>query len=469
MALPCNLILNTDSYKASHYLQYPPNTTYVSSYIESRGGQYNPVVFFGLQMFLKEYLSKPISLADIDEAETIFKHHGLPFNRQGWEYILARHNGYLPLEIEAIPEGMVLPFSNVMVQIINTDPQCYWLTSYIETALLRAIWYPTTVATHSWHCKSIIRRYLEETSDSLKELPFKLHDFGARGVSSFESAHLGGIAHLVNFAGTDTLSALLAAARYYHEPMAGYSIPAAEHSTICCWGKEHEKDAYSHILQIFSGEKKMVSVVSDSFDIWHAINNIWGQQLHEQVKNNLGILVIRPDSGEPAKIVTQTIELLMTRFGFKTNSKGFRLLPDNIRIIQGDSVNINSIADCLKSMKKRGISADNVTFGMGGALLQKFNRDTLEFAMKANAIERNGKWHDVFKDPITDHSKISKRGRLALIKDQTGIHTVRKEQVTSENLLQPVFRNGELLIDWNFKQIRALAESAHLLPEDRKS
>lgn len=206
-----NLILNVDSYKASHYLQYPPGTQYVSSYVESRGGPFDASLFFGLQAFIKEYLLTPITANDIAEAESLLREHGVPFNRAGWEYILRVHRGYLPLVIEAVPEGTMIPTSNVMLQVTNTDSNCEWLTSYIETALLRAIWYPTTVATISHAVRQVIGRYLAETSDSTDSLPFKLHDFGARGVSSLESAALGGLAHLVNFHGTDTVSALIAA------------------------------------------------------------------------------------------------------------------------------------------------------------------------------------------------------------------------------------------------------------------
>ncbi|HBF09437.1 MAG TPA: nicotinate phosphoribosyltransferase, partial [Gammaproteobacteria bacterium] len=226
-----NIILNTDSYKASHYKQYPHGAEYISSYIESRGGIYSKTTFFGLQMFIKQYLTKPITLSDIDEAEIIFTAHGLPFNREGWVYILEEHNGLLPLEIEAVPEGTEIPIGNVLVQVINTDPKCAWLTSYIETALLRAIWYPTTVATVSKACKTIIQKYLTETADDLTGLAFKLHDFGARGASSEETVAIGGLAHLVNFMGTDSMSAIVAARRFYNADMAGFSIPAAEHST----------------------------------------------------------------------------------------------------------------------------------------------------------------------------------------------------------------------------------------------
>jgi len=454
-----NIILNADSYKASHYLQYPPGTRFVSSYIESRGGAFEQTVFFGLQMFLKDYLTRPITQDDIDEAEAVLTAHGVPFNRDGWQHILERHDGYLPIEIQAVPEGTVLPVRNVLVQVMNTDPAVPWLTSYVETALLRAVWYPTTVATVSWQAKQIIKGYLEATANTLAGLPFKLHDFGARGASSEETAAIGGAAHLVNFMGSDTLSGVLAARRYYAEPMGAFSIPAAEHSTITAWGPEREREAYANMLEQFAGPDKPVAVVSDSYDLWHAIDNLWGRELRDAVIKSGGTLVVRPDSGNPVEVVTGVIERLMMWFGFETNSKGYRVLPPHVRVIQGDGVSLGSIDAILSAMKARGLSADNVAFGMGAELLQKVNRDTLRFAMKASAAEIDGEWRDVYKDPVTDQGKRSKAGRLALIHDDgDGYRTVReRDRGDRPNALVTVYRNGELLVDWRFEEIRQRA------------
>jgi len=451
-----NLILNTDSYKASHFEQYPKDTSYVSSYIESRGGRFESLLFFGLQIFLKKYLSNPISKKDIEEAENIFTAHGLPFYKDGWQYILDTYNGYLPLEIEAVKEGTVLSTNNVLVQVINTDPKCFWLTSYIETALLRAVWYPTTVATLSFHCKKIIKKYLEETFDSIDSLPFKLHDFGARGVSSLESAAIGGIAHMVNFMGSDTISGVCAAKEYYNEPMAAYSIPAAEHSTIITWGKENELQAYENILNKFSGKNKIVAVVSDSYDLWNAIENIWCGKLYDRVKDSGGTLVIRPDSGEPIHVVCTTIEKLMDKFGYITNKKGYKVLPDFIRVIQGDGISLEVIDKILHEMKRLKFSTENITFGMGGALLQQVNRDTLKFAMKVSAIKIKDKWHKVSKAPITDLGKKSKAGRLALIKENSAYKTIDIDNLgNNKNYLKPIFKNGKILLNWKLKDIRS--------------
>ena len=453
-----NLILNSDSYKTSHWVQYPAGSEYVSSYIEARGGDYD-VVFFGLQAFIKEYLSTPITTQDIDEAEVVIQAHGLTFNRTGWELLVERHGGYLPLRIEAVPEGSIVPVSNVVCQVINTDPDFYWLPSYIETALLRAIWYPSTVASVSHFCKGIIRDALEKSADNNDSLPFRLHDFGARGASSFESVALGSLAHLVNFSGTDSMTALVAASRWYgmDNDMPAFSIPAAEHSTMTAWGREGETAAYANMIEQFGGVGKIFAVVSDSYDLWNAIDTIWGDTLKDAVENTGGTLVIRPDSGEPIKVVCEALVRLAARFGTTLNNKGYKILPDYVRIIQGDGISPQSLSKIINAVMASGFSADNITFGMGGGLLQQVNRDTMSWAMKASTICINGTWTDIYKDPITSHSKRSKKGRLALIKEDNGhLQTIKADVLVadSDNVLRDVFIDGKLLIEDSLTTIR---------------
>lgn len=453
-------LIRTDSYKMSHWLQYPPGTEYVSSYIESRGGKWNETVFFGLQIFLKQYMTRSITLEQIDEAEEFWTAHGEPFNRDGWMYILNEHGGKLPVRIEAVPEGTVIGTGNVLVQIINTDPNVPWLTSYLETMLLRAVWYPTTVATNSFQVKRVIHRFLDETADDTNaEIMFKLHDFGARGVSSSESAMIGGAAHLVNFKGTDTAEGLWGVRKFYSESMAGFSIPAAEHSTITSWGgPSKEIEAFQNMIEKFGKPGALVAVVSDSYDIYHATETLWGLKLLQAVKDSGATIVVRPDSGDPRKVPIEVISLLMAKAGHTVNSKGFKVLPPYFRVIQGDGVNIESITDILTGLRQCGLSASNIAFGMGGALLQQLDRDTLKFAMKASAIQVNGHWRDVFKDPVTDHGKVSKKGRLALIKTNGGFKTVPK--ITTplvDNVLQVVYENGCLRNTTTFTEVRARA------------
>lgn len=463
-------IIRTDSYKFSQWVQYPAGTTHVSSYIESRGGE-DESVFFGLQAFMKDYLTTPITMADVNRAEKIVTAHGLPFNREGWEIIVNEHNGMLPVEIEAVPEGTVMPTHNVQVQVVNTDPRLWWLTSYLETALLRGVWYPSTVATKSRKMKKFIKVALEKTSDVPVEaqINFKLHDFGARGASSSETAVLGGMAHLVNFMGTDTAEALVGVMEYYNtDEVVGFSIPASEHSTITSWGRENEVKAFENMIDKFAGEGKLYACVSDSFDIYKACSDLWGTALKDKIIASGGTLVVRPDSGDPTVVPIEVIKILMDKFGFSVNSKGFKVLPPHIRVIQGDGINENSLPIILDNLIAAGISIDNIAFGMGGGLLQAWNRDTLKYAMKASAIKgEDGVWKGFAKDPVTDHGKKSKQGRLALVKEAgfgvaPYIRTVPEDYIweflSATNMLRPVFHNGVILVEDDFATIRERAK-----------
>ena len=458
-----NLILNTDSYKTSHYLQYPPGTTNVSSYIAPRGGNFSEIVTFGLQAFIKAYLLTPITIHDVMEADAVFNAHGVPFNRDGWKHIVDKHNGYLPIRIEALPEGTVVAPGTMQVQVVNTDPKVPWLTSYVETALLRAVWYPGTVASLSRRAKQFINNALQITADDpAAELPFKLHDFGARGASSSESAGLGGMAHLVNFMGTDTVEGVVAARRFYGEDMAGFSIPASEHSTMTSWLRSGESAAYANMLDKFP--EGLVAIVSDSYDVFNAATNIYGDELKAKIEGRNGTLVVRPDSGNPTTMAVEIIERLGAKFGFSTNSKGYRVLPDYLRVIQGDGMDIDTIPRLLNNMEQAGLSASNIAMGMGGGLLQKVDRDTCKYAMKANAAKVYGEWRDVYKDPITDQGKKSMKGQLAVVMDaDTGtLRTMRKDDVMKNldprcNLMQVVYEDGELKNETTFAEVRERA------------
>ena len=461
-----SIIVRTDSYKFSQWKQYPFGTTHISSYIESRGGE-DKSVFFGLQAFIKDYMLEPITMKDIVWAEKIVTAHGLPFNREGWEIIVKEYGGFLPVEIQAVPEGTFMETHNVQVQIVNTDPRLWWLTSYLETAMLRGIWYPSTVATKSRKMKQIIAAALHKTSDVpvMDQLMFKLHDFGARGASSGETAVLGGMAHLINFMGTDTAEALVGVMAYYNtDEVVGFSIPASEHSTITSWGRENEVKAYENMIDKFAGENKLYACVSDSFDIYAACRDLWGTQLKDKIIASGGTLVVRPDSGNPETVPVEVIEILAERFGYTVNSKGFKVLPPFIRVIQGDGINEHSLPKIIDNLIAKGFSVDNIAFGMGGGLLQAWNRDTLKYAMKASAIRvDNGDWIGFSKDPITDKGKQSKEGRLALVYN-CGIGSCSFKTVPENvlkqgevNLLRTVYKNGELLVEDTFADIRARA------------
>ena len=447
-----NLLLDTDSYKFSHFPFYPKGMSYMHSYLESRGGRFAQTTQFGLQYILKKYLTKPITAADIDEAETFAKAHGEPFNRAGFEAILNKHGGYMPVRIKAVPEGMVIPNHNVITAVESTGgEETCWIVNFLETMLMRQ-WYPTTVATQSWHIRKIIKGFLDETADKPEdEIWFKLHDFGARGVSSRESAAIGGAAHLVNFMGSDTIAGVQLMNDYYNKgKMSAFSIPATEHSTVTSWGRENELEAYKNVIRHMP-KGGLLACVSDSYNIFDACSKLWGTDLKKEVENSGGTLVIRPDSGDPVEVVDKVLQILDDKFGYSYNTKGFKVL-NHVRVIQGDGVNEESIREILRVAKMRGFSATNLAFGMGGALLQKVDRDTQKFAYKCSEVTVNGKAVPVFKDPITDHGKASKSGRLTLIKEAGTYRTVKGP--TYGDVLKTVFENGEMKKEYTLAEIR---------------
>lgn len=477
-----NILLSTDSYKLSHFLQYPDDVVAMSSYIEARRNnsgihRITGVTFFGLQAFIKKYLLNPITKYDIEELSEVAVAHGEPCPTALFEKVLTQYGGYLPLTIRAVKEGTFVPFGNVLVTVECHDPRLFWLASYIETALLRAVWYPTTVCSIDRHDKEVIWEYLLKTSDDpLGQLPFKLHDFGARGASSGETAGLGGMAHLVNFMGTDTMEALMEARRYYGAKMAGFSIPASEHSTMTSWGLKREVDAYRNMIKQFSKPGSIYACVSDSYDVFNAAENLWGGELKQEVIEGGGILVVRPDSGDPIDTPMRIIRILANKFGTTRNGKGYEVL-NNVRVIQGDGIDSETIRSILLGLELRGFSADNIAFGKGGAMLQKVDRDTFSFAQKCSAVGlKNGTWRDVYKDPIGG-GKTSKKGRLALVHgtesilehgeyvERPTLKTIRLEELGDrENLLEVVYDKGFLMRDQSFDEIRAIAGASFVLP-----
>ena len=458
--LMLSIILDCDSYKFSHYFQYPKGTTAMYSYLESRGGKYNKTVMFGLQYYIKNFLTRRITVADVEEAKEISQLHGVPFNYEGWMRIATVLEGKLPVRIKAVPEGMVIPVKNILMSIESTDEETFWVASWLETMMLR-IWYTITVATHSYEAKQTIRKYLDISADDTESIiGFKLHDFGGRGVTCQEQAMLGGAAHLVNFMGTDTVAGIMMARWFYGEKMAGFSIPASEHSTMTMWGRDGEVDAMRNMIKSY-GDGFIFACVSDQYDFFNACRNIWGGELREDILAMKATLVVRPDSGDPIECIVEGLKIFDEKFGSVINKKGYKVL-NKIRMIQGDGINEEDIIRICEAVIAAGFSMENVGFGMGGGLLQKgIDRDTQKFAFKCCWAMVNGEGVMVFKDPITDQGKKSKRGRLALkvsinpLTKKEEVRTLPEGEVFgSDNLLETVYENGELKKEYTFAEVR---------------
>lgn len=425
MNIKNTVITSTDSYKISHWNQYPEDAEATRYYIESRGGVYNEVVQAGINHMVS-ILSKPVTYQDVENAKILFESHfGKDiFNYEMWMGIAKL--GKIPVTVEAIPEGTVVPVKNG-VAYLTTYGKYLSLAGHLETIALRSIWYPSTVATRSRECKKVLKRFLTMTSDLSGSdfdmvLNTRLHDFGARGASSSETAQIGGLAHLYNFIGTDTVESLIFACELLgYESAAGISIPAREHGTVISYGKENEDEAYKNSITLFGDG--MYSIVYDSYDYKKAVSRI--AEYKDLVTEKGGVLVIRPDSGDMIDNIIYTLNQAGKIFGYTVNSKGYKVLNKHVRIIQGDEIHgADTIARVLSWMETNKWGSENIAFGMGGGLLQCVDRDTQKYAMKMCAIRRSGVWHGVFKCPAGSEWKKSKSGYLQTITNGVDYRTI---------------------------------------------
>ena len=458
-----NICLLTDSYKVTHHYFYPKGTEKIYSYLESRvGAEFNKTIFYGLQYILKKYLEGQIVTQEkIDEADNLIANHIGPdiFNRDGWQYILDEHDGHLPIEIKAVAEGTPVDVGNALMTVENTDDKSYWLPNYLEPLLLQ-VWYPSTVATLSAEVRKLCNFYLEVTGSVKDNLDFMLHDFGYRGATSTESSMLSGSAHLLSFSGTDTIAALTIPENYYNDSnLYGFSVQATEHSVMTSLGPEGE---ISQILNVIDNAKDgVLSLVIDSYNYRNFLEEAGksGTELNEAILNFLdgedNKVVFRPDSGEPVSTTIDCLNLLSEGFGSHLTDKGYKVFDLNIGLLWGDGLNYQKIRDILFAMKSAGWAAQNIIFGMGGGLHTAVNRDTQRNAFKCSAQLRDGVWHDIFKNPL-DSSKKSKTGRFKLIRENSSFRTVSIDS-EGEDYLQTVFKDGELLIDDTFADIKQRA------------
>ena len=459
-----NFITQVDSYKIGHAPMYPKGTEYVYSYLEARtGGKWNKTLFFELQYQLIEYLEgEVITQAKLEQALPLLAGHlslsekDILRIRTQWEHIINKHNGRLPLEIKAVPEGTLVPINNVLMTVVNTDPDCFWLTNYVET-LLTHVWYGCNIATLSYECKKIFEDFAYLTStgrDVFDFVQFQLHDFGYRSATCEEAAGIGGAGHLVNFLGTDTINAMEFALDYYNcTEIPAFSVPATEHSVMTSMGKEGEEELFRNLLKEYP--TGILSVVIDSYDYKNFIK--MAGKYKKEIFAREGKVVFRPDSGEPTSTSLNVIELLAKEFGYTENEKGYKVLNPSVGTIWGDGIDISGIEAILANYKENFWASSNICFGMGSHLLQVHNRDTCRYAFKCSAQKRNGVWYDIFKSPL-DQSKVSKKGKLKLVKLGNTYQTIQENGPLpsgTKDELVTVFKNGVVTKKYTFDEVRA--------------
>ena len=461
-----NPVNATDAYKVTHWAQRPAELDFFYDYGEARkGGVYPATIHFGTNYIIKEYFMKKITLENIEEAELrSFKTFGTNsyFNRSIWEKVLKL--GYFPLRIKAVPEGMLVPTSNVLFTIESTEKWFAPMVSHFENWLMWH-WYPVSVATRSFYIRKNITPYFKKSCENLIMLDYAVNDFGYRGGTLNEGATLGGMAHLISFDGTDNLSACENIQNYYNFGEVGKSVWATEHSVATVWGKGEGEYDYLKAQIERAPSSATLSIVIDSYDSDNFMYNVLSRKdIKELILNRTGKVVFRPDSGDPEINVLKYTEALAANFGFHINSKNYKALNSRVGIIQGDGMNENSIVSLYKTYTDAGWAADNLLTGSGGGLLEEnLNRDTNRFAIKVSYAEMGGKSINVSKSPKTDGSKASKSGKMKLHFSNNAFTTITSSEETEimfnsyVDSLQTVYENGNLLVDENFSNVRKRA------------
>ncbi len=464
-----NPLLCTDVYKMGHMEQYRQGTNKVYSYLMARSGKILPyTVFFGLQYFLDRYLSQRITLEMVDE----FLHFRKmilgtePSADLRKKFALLVERGHVSLDIKAVPEGSVVPVQNVLLTITNTEPDAYWQVGFFESMLLK-IWNTTTVASYSHKLYQLVQEFSHRTCEDDGHLPYQVHDFGYRGVSSEETAALSGSAHLVNFLGSDTVPAVWMLSKYYDgEHPIGQSVPATEHSVMCSYGRDGEFKAFEQMLDLYPSG--IVSIVSDTYNLWNVLTNFC-ERLKPRIMDRDGKVVFRPDSGNPEYILCGdpnapdnspegkgAIRLLDERFGSTVNAKGYRVLNPKVGLVYGDGFYYERFKEVLTRMEHMKYASSNLVVGIGGLLLQRHNRDDQGFALKATYTEVDGVSQEIQKDPITDAKKKSHKGLIKLVKEGPiwSTHDQCSWADEGRGELQRVFRNGKVLKRYTLQEIR---------------
>lgn len=469
-------ILLTDGYKLDHRRQYPEGTEFVYSNWTPRSCQYFPeanegTVVFGIEYFIKKYLleefNKNFFNRTKEEVIEEFSRRINTFlgpNQVGIEHISALHDlGYLPIEIKALPEGSLCPIGVPVLTIVNTEPEFFWITNYLETLMSACLWLPMTSATSARLYKKRLMEHAFKTGfHNQPGLDFLCHDFSMRGMAGIEAAVMSGLGHLTSFTGSETIPALEAAEEYYNadadsELLAG-TVPATEHSVMCAGGMDDEFETFKRLItEIYP--TGIVSIVSDTWDFWQVITE-YMPRLKDTIMSRDGRVVIRPDSGDPVKIICGDPEadpnspeykgayqLLGEIFGTTVNENGYKVLDTHIGLIYGDSITLERQDQIYSQLEDKGFAATNLVLGIGSYTYQFKSRDSLGFAMKATWCQINGEAKEIFKNPKTDSGmKKSLKGLLQVYKED-GVYKV-KDQVSKEEeqqgCLRTVFKDGML-------------------------
>lgn len=473
-----------DFYKVSHKDQYPKGTEKIySTWIPrtSRNEEINEVVAFGFQGFIKEYLIDffnneffSVGVESICAEYERYMKFTLGVQNPDSSHIRELHQlGYMPIKIVAVPEGTKVPLRVPMLTIENTKPEFFWATNYLETIMSAELWLPSTSATLANKYREILEYWAMKTVGNVGHVQFQGHDFSMRGMTSLHSAATSGAGHLLSFVGTDTIPAIMYHEEFYNanieNELVGTSIPATEHSVQCTFGDD-ELYFRTMISEVYP--QGFVSIVSDGYDYWKMISDVI-PSLKDIIMARDGKVVVRPDSGDPVKIICGdntssdsfvrkgTVESLWETFGGTVNELGYKELDSHIGVIYGDAITIERANEICRQLESKGFASSNIVFGIGSYTYQYNTRDTFGFALKATYAVVNGQGIKIFKDPKTDDGvKKSLKGMVGVAKNPDGslryVDDLNELQWSNlrNNIMQVIFKDGKLLVDDSLQQIR---------------
>jgi len=473
-----------DFYKVSHKDQYPKGTEKIySTWIPrtSRNENIDEVVAFGFQGFIKEYLidffNKEFFSVNVESICAEYERYmkfTLGLKNTDSSHIEALHElGYLPIKIIAVPEGTKVPLRVPMLTIENTHPDFFWVTNYLETIMSNELWLPSTSATLANKYREILEYWAMKTVGNVGHVPFQGHDFSMRGMTSLHSAATSGAGHLLSFVGTDTIPSIMYHEEFYNanieKELVGTSIPATEHSVQCTFGDD---ELYFKTMITDVYPEGFASIVSDGYDYWKMVSEVI-PSLKDIIMNRDGKVVVRPDSGDPVKIVCGdatstesvirkgTVEALWETFGGTINELGYKELDGHIGVIYGDAITIDRANEICRQLEAKGFASSNIVFGIGSYTYQYNTRDTFGFALKATYAVVNGEGIKIFKDPKTDDGvKKSLKGMVGVVKNSDGslryVDDLDELQLSNlvNNIMRPIFKDGNLLVDDTLQQIR---------------
>lgn len=457
-------MLQADEYKLLHKDQYPVNTEIIYSHLIPRGSNdpnIDKVVVFGTQRLVKRIINDfnsyffELDESQVDKLLVTFSMIAKDlFNINEYDVIHWKRLwelGYLPISINAIEEGTVIPFRVPVFTIYNTHKDFAWLINYLETLLLNNFWPAITSATKSYTLRNIMQKWYDLTDSNDNSISLRAVDFSLRGSSGMEAGEMNGLGHLLSFVSTSNLQAISSLYSYYgYDKEIFNSIPATEHSVMMVNSQEKELETIETLLDKYEGQ--FVSIVLDTWNYSNALEE-YLPKLKHKILNRKGKLLIRPDSGDREEVVLLGLKKLEELFGTTINKDGYKILHPKVGIIFGEGISLQTANSLLEAIANEGYASSNIVLGVGSKMYGNMSRDTLGIAFKSSYAKIGNEERKIQK--LSTEFKSSPKGLLKVDKDFNLIQDVNWDEVNSDsNMLKLLVKEGKIIRETTFRNIK---------------